>query len=104
MPRPVHQPLDTAWQAHFQKGLEAIAAQHFDEALTALVQSRLSADPVLKAASIQVTAKAGVLLLEGTLPTPADVKAFLADSGPDKRARAIDRVLERPEFVDYWSL
>ncbi len=40
----------------------------------------------------------------GTLPTPADVKAFLADPSPDKRARAIDRVLDRPEFVDYWAL
>src|SRR5207237_3135025 len=40
----------------------------------------------------------------GTLPAPAQVKAFLADSSPDKRARAIDRVLERPEFVDYWAL
>ncbi len=40
----------------------------------------------------------------GTLPTPAEVKAFLADASPDKRAQAIDRALERPEFVDYWAL
>ncbi len=40
----------------------------------------------------------------GTLPAPADVKAFLADRSPDKRAKAIDRVLDRPEFVDYWTL
>ena len=40
----------------------------------------------------------------GTLPAPADVKAFLADPSPTKRMRAIDRVLDRPEFIDYWAL
>jgi hypothetical protein len=40
----------------------------------------------------------------GTLPSPADVKAFLADMSPDKRGQAIERVLNRPEFVDYWAL
>jgi hypothetical protein len=40
----------------------------------------------------------------GTLPAPADVKAFLADRDPEKRKKAIDKVLNRPEFVDYWAL
>jgi hypothetical protein len=40
----------------------------------------------------------------GTLPAPEEIKAFLADRSPDKRAKAIDRVLNRPEFVDYWTL
>ena len=40
----------------------------------------------------------------GTLPTPAEVKAFLADKSPDKRAKLIDKVLDRPEFVDFWTL
>src|SRR5262249_27786088 len=40
----------------------------------------------------------------GTLPAPAGVKAFLADRDPDKRKKAIDKVLDRPEFVDYWAL
>jgi uncharacterized protein DUF1549/uncharacterized protein DUF1553/Big-like domain-containing protein len=39
----------------------------------------------------------------GILPEPADVRAFLADTRPDKRARLIDALLERPEFVDYWA-
>src|SRR5262245_30602930 len=39
----------------------------------------------------------------GTLPTPAEVREFLADPSPDKRKKAIDRVLERPEFVDFWA-
>lgn len=40
----------------------------------------------------------------GTLPTPDEVKAFRADSSPDKRKKAIDKVLDRPEFVDFWAL
>jgi hypothetical protein len=40
----------------------------------------------------------------GTLPEPAAVKAFLADTRPDKRRRAIEQVLNRPEFVDFWAL
>jgi hypothetical protein len=40
----------------------------------------------------------------GTLPTPEEVRAFLADKSAGKRAKAIDKVLDRPEFVDWWAL
>jgi hypothetical protein len=40
----------------------------------------------------------------GTLPTSQEVRSFLADSSADKRAKLIDFLLERPEFVDYWTL
>jgi hypothetical protein len=39
----------------------------------------------------------------GILPTPDDVRKFVADSTPDKRAKLIDTLLTRPEFIDYWS-
>jgi hypothetical protein len=40
----------------------------------------------------------------GVLPTPAEVRSFLADSRPDKRNRLIDNLLGRPEFIDHWTL
>jgi uncharacterized protein DUF1549/uncharacterized protein DUF1553 len=39
----------------------------------------------------------------GILPTRAEVERFVADTAPDKRARLVDALLERPEFVDYWA-
>jgi hypothetical protein len=41
--------------------------------------------------------------LIGTLPTPDEVRSFLADSRPDKRARVIDQLLDRPEYSLYWA-
>jgi hypothetical protein len=38
------------------------------------------------------------------LPTADDVKAFVADTGKDKRAKLIDKLLGRPEYADFWTL
>ncbi len=40
----------------------------------------------------------------GILPTPDEVRAFLADSPATRRDRVIDRLLVRPEFYDFWAL
>jgi Protein of unknown function (DUF1553)/Protein of unknown function (DUF1549) len=40
----------------------------------------------------------------GTLPEPTEVRAFLQDVRPDKRAALIEAVLARDEFADYWAL
>ena len=39
----------------------------------------------------------------GTLPTADEARRFLDDRRPDKRARLVDELLERPEYADYWS-
>jgi hypothetical protein len=40
----------------------------------------------------------------GILPTPEEVGAFLASADPQKRAKLIDALLERPEYADFWTL
>jgi hypothetical protein len=39
----------------------------------------------------------------GILPRPEELEKFLADKSPDRRAKLIDALLERPEYVDYWA-
>ncbi|MFN9718296.1 MAG: DUF1549 and DUF1553 domain-containing protein, partial [Planctomycetota bacterium] len=60
-----------------------------------IVQSDLCTDAeFLRRASLDVT---------GTLPTPSEVRAFLADTNPDKRSRKIDELLQRPGYVAWWT-
>jgi hypothetical protein len=40
----------------------------------------------------------------GTTPTPTEVVEFLNDPDPDKRDKLVDRLLDRPEYVDFWTL
>ena len=40
----------------------------------------------------------------GILPTVEETRAFLTDTAPDKRAKLIDALLERPEFPELWSM
>jgi hypothetical protein len=39
----------------------------------------------------------------GILPSPDEVRTFLADQSPNRRAALVDRLLERPEFADFWA-
>jgi len=40
----------------------------------------------------------------GQVPTAEEARTFIDDRRADKRARLIDRLLERPEFADFWAL
>ena len=42
--------------------------------------------------------------LTGTLPTPEQVRAFLADPAPGKRAALVEDLLRRPEFTELWIM
>ncbi len=42
--------------------------------------------------------------LTGRIPTPGQVMAFVADTSPDKRAKLIDTLLARPEWIDKWTM
>lgn len=39
----------------------------------------------------------------GRVPTPDEIRPFLADQSPDKRTRVIDQLLERPEYAEFWA-
>jgi hypothetical protein len=39
----------------------------------------------------------------GTLPPAEEVKPFLADGDPEKRAKLIERLLASDAYIDYWS-
>ena len=40
----------------------------------------------------------------GVLPTPTETRRFLKSKDPQKRAKLIDELLERPEYADLWTL
>jgi hypothetical protein len=40
----------------------------------------------------------------GRLPAAKEVRDFLADKSPSKRAKLIDSLLDRPEYADFWAL
>jgi hypothetical protein len=63
--------------------------------LLGLVPSELCGDDqFIRRVSLDVT---------GTLPTPAELSAFVADADPQKRAKLVDRLLERPEYAYYFA-
>jgi len=42
--------------------------------------------------------------LTGRLPAPDDIRAFVANTDPDKRNAAIEQLLYSPQFADKWTL
>ena len=40
----------------------------------------------------------------GRLPDPAETRAFLRDKDSQKRSKLVDRLVDRPEFADFWAL
>jgi len=39
----------------------------------------------------------------GRVPSSDEVRQFLADTAPRKRARLVDRLLDRPDYADHWA-
>jgi hypothetical protein len=60
--------------------------------------------PPANACSDAVFVRRVYLDVIGTLPTAIEAKDFLLDKSPDKRRALIDRLLQREEFVDYWTM
>ncbi len=71
-----------------------------DAVFDKLANLKIEPSPLCDDATFLRRASADVL---GVLPTADDVRRFLADQRPDKRQHLIDELLDRPEFVDYWT-
>lgn len=63
---------------------------------------RLNISPSMPASPEEFLRRASLDIC-GTLPTPGEVQDYLADRRTDKRARLIDRLLERPEYASYFA-
>lgn len=40
----------------------------------------------------------------GRLPTTTEAREFLTSTAPDKRAKLIDQLLQKPEYAEYWTM
>lgn len=65
-----------------------------------LAQLRLFASPLC---TDQEFIRRVYLDAAGILPTVKETEQFVQDTTPDKRQWLIDKLLKRPEFIDYWT-
>ena len=54
--------------------------------------------------SDEVFLRRAAIDLNGRLPQPEELRSFVADTSPDKRARMIDRLMESPDFTELWVM
>jgi hypothetical protein len=78
------------------------AANYIDEHVFAKLRS-LRMNPSELAGDSEFIRRAYLDTL-GVLPTADEARDFVSDQASDKRARLIDRLLERPEFAEHWAL
>jgi hypothetical protein len=72
-----------------------------DEQILAKLQS-LNIPPSLRSSDSEFVRRV-YLDAAGVLPSAEDARKFLDDPNPKKRDELIERLLQRPEFVDYWT-
>jgi hypothetical protein len=83
-----------------------LATAAFAETLDATVLANLRQHGITPApvCSDSVFVRRVYLDVIGTLPTGTEAHQFITDRNADKRSLLIDRLLERKEFADCWSL
>jgi len=80
-----------------------VPTDHFIDTLVVRKLNELKIQPSPLADDEQFLRRVSLDLI-GLQPTPEELRAFLADMDPKKREQVVDRLLNRPEFVDHWSL
>ena len=86
----------------FESDADPVAQGRIDELVVGRLR-QLGIAPA-KVCSDGVFVRRVYLDVTGTLPAADEAQRFLNDSDPDKRRKLIDRLLEREEFVDYWTM
>ncbi len=71
-----------------------------DAVFEKLAQLRIEPSPLCD--DVQFLRRVSLDVL-GVLPAADEVRAFVADQRSDKRQQLINSLLDRPEFVDYWT-
>jgi hypothetical protein len=86
----------------FESGIGIVSTSRIDTLVSAGLKNRgIKPAPLC---SDEVFIRRVYLDTIGTVPTPKEVKEFLQDQNPNKRIPLINRLLEREEFADYWTL
>jgi hypothetical protein len=87
-----------AWQ---QAPLKAVSPDEIDLLVAKELQTS-KVQPAPRTSDEQFIRRV-TLDLTGELPLPADVTEFVADSGGDKRAKLIDKLLGSDEYARHWA-
>jgi len=89
-------------QAPYESSVEFVPAGKIDVNVLAALR-RNSITPAHRCSDAVFLRRAHIDLT-GTLPELAVVLRFLGSEAADKRSALVDELLERDEFVDYWTL
>lgn len=86
----------------FDSGQKFTPKNRIDEIL-AVRWKKLGIEPA-QICSDAVFVRRAYLDVIGTLPTADEAKSFLANTSPSKREELIEKLLDRPEYADYWTM
>lgn len=89
-------------QAQPESAYAVFQPKNFVDELVLAKWRKLHIAPSAEASDVEFLRRA-ILDATGTLPTPPEVRDFIADVSADKRDALIDRLLEREEFFDLWA-
>lgn len=86
-----------------QKDAPATARVNFIDDLISAEWKKLGLVPAPPADDASFLRRVHLDLI-GSLPTLEEIQRFMESRDPNKRAKLIDALLDRPEYVDLWSL
>ena len=89
-------------QNPFESAAPVVARNKIDDIVFGQI-TRLNIKPA-RLSSDAVFVRRAYLDVIGTLPTAEEARTFIDDQDPAKRQALVDRLLDRPEYADYWAM